>query len=190
MTEIYIKNMVCPRCIAAVRQTFEERGHQVEEIALGYARLGNELGTSEIEAVSAALREQGFELLDNGKNRLIEGIKTLVIDQVFHQNPAERKWNWSAQIADALSHDYNYLSTLFSANEGITIEQYIIRQKTERVKELLCYDELNLKEISYMLGYSSVAHLSSQFKRITSYTPTQFKAMNQKRNSRIHLDAV
>lgn len=182
--------MVCPRCISAVTQSFEDRGHSVEEVALGYVRLGADLEAPELAEMDRLLQEQGFEIIGDGRNRLVEGIKTLVIDNIFHQDAPVKKWNWSAMIADALNHDYNYLSTLFSATEGVTIEQYIIRQKTERIKELLCYNELSLKEISYMLGYSSVAHLSSQFKRITSYTPSQFKAMHQKRNSRIHLDAV
>jgi len=190
MTEIYIKNMVCPRCISAVRQIFEEHGLDVEEIVLGYARVGGSLDAPKTADISVALHAQGFELIDSGKNRLVEGIKTLIIDTIFHQGDAVRRWNWSAMIADSLSHDYNYLSTLFSATEGVTIEQYIIRQKTERVKELLCYNELSLKEIAFMLGYSSAAHLSTQFKRVTSYTPGQFKAMHHKRNNRIPLDAI
>ncbi|WP_407430847.1 helix-turn-helix domain-containing protein [Arcticibacter sp.] len=190
MTEIYIKNMVCPRCISAVRQILEEHGLDVEAIALGYARVGGSCEAARIAEIGKALQAQGFELIDSGKNRLVEGIKTLIIDMIFHQADGVRRWNWSAMIAEALSHDYNYLSTLFSATEGITIEQYIIRQKTERVKELLCYNELSLKEIAYMLGYSSAAHLSTQFKRVTTYTPGQFKAMHHKRNSRIPLDAI
>lgn len=190
MTEIYIKNMVCPRCISAVRQTLVEHHLSVEEVTLGYARVREDIDADKMGQIGASVSSQGFELLESGKNRLVEGIKTLVIDNIFHQEMSGRKWNWSAMIAEGLSHDYNYLSTLFSATEGITIEQYIIRQKIERVKELLCYDELSLKEISYILDYSSVAHLSAQFKRVTSYTPTQFKAMHQKQNTRIHLDSV
>lgn len=190
MTEIYIKNMVCPRCITAVRQILEENALGVESIVLGYARVNSALDDATTADISKALQAQGFELIDSGKNRLIEGIKTLIIDNIFHQSDAVRRWNWSAMIADSLSHDYNYLSTLFSATEGVTIEQYIIRQKTERVKELLCYNELSLKEIAYMLGYSSAAHLSTQFKRVTSYTPGQFKAMHHKRDNRIPLDAI
>lgn len=190
MREIYIKNMVCPRCISAVRQILEEHGLHVEEIVLGYARVGKSLDDARTMDLSEALRAQGFELIDSGKNRLVEGIKTLIIDTIFHQSDAVRKWNWSAMIADSLSHDYNYLSTLFSATEGVTIEQYIIKQKTERVKELLCYNELSLKEIAFMLGYSSAAHLSTQFKRVTSYTPGQFKVLNQNRSNRIPLDAI
>lgn len=190
MTEIYIKNMVCPRCISAVRQILEENGLGVEEVALGYARVTGPPDAISRPDISNALQAQGFELIDSGRNRLVEGIKTLIIDTIFHQEDAVRKWNWSAMIADALSHDYNYLSTLFSATEGITIEQYIIRQKTERVKELLCYNEYSLKEIAFKLGYSSAAHLSTQFKRVTSYTPGQFKAMHQKGDNRIPLDAI
>lgn len=190
MTEVYIKNMVCPRCISAVRQIFEERGLAIEDISLGYARLGGPLNSALAAEISQALQMEGFEWIDSGRNRLVEGIKTLIIDTIFHQEDAIRGCNWSATIAESLSHDYNYLSTLFSATEGATIEQYIIRQKTERVKELLCYNELSLKEIAFLLGYSSAAHLSTQFKRMTSHTPGQFKAMQHKRDNRIPLDAV
>lgn len=190
MTEIYIKNMVCPRCISAVRQIFEEHGLDVQEVSLGYVRVAGSLDTGKTAEINQALRNQGFEWIDNGRNRLVEGIKSLIIDKIFHQGDAVPQWNWSEMIADSLSHDYNYLSTLFSATEGVTIEQYIIRQKTERVKELLCYNELSLKEIAFVLGYSSAAHLSTQFKRITSFTPGQFKAMNLNRNIRIPLDAI
>ncbi|PRY53148.1 helix-turn-helix protein [Arcticibacter pallidicorallinus] len=190
MTEIYIKNMVCPRCISAVRQIIEEQGLLIESVVLGHARIGSVVDNVKIADIARALQSQGFELIDSGQNRLVEGIKTLIIDTIFHQADAVRRWNWSAMIADSLSHDYNYLSTLFSATEGITIEKYIIRQKAERVKELLCYNELSLKEIAYTLGYSSAAHLSTQFKRVTSYTPGQFKAMQHKRDNRIPLDAI
>lgn len=190
MTEVYIKNMVCPRCIAAVRQIFEDRELIIEDISLGYVRVGGLLDSSLAAEVNQSLKAQGFELIDSGKNRLVEAIKTLVISTIFHQEDGLRGCNWSATIAESLSHDYNYLSTLFSATEGVTIEQFIIKQKTERVKELLCYNELSLKEIAFSLGYSSAAHLSTQFKRVTSHTPGQFKAMQHKRDNRIPLDAV
>lgn len=182
--------MVCPRCIAAVGQILEDHDLDVEEIVLGYARVGSSIDAIRTADLREALRAQGFELIDSGKDRLVEGIKTLIIDTIFHRSDAVHRWNWSTMIGDSLSHDYNYLSTLFSATEGVTIEQYIIRQKTERVKELLCYNELSLKEIAFMLGYSSAAHLSTQFKRVTSYTPGQFKAMHNKRNNRIPLDGI
>ena len=167
MEELHIKNMVCDRCIAVVRQEFDKLGIKTSEVGLGVVKLEQKLDAKTKSAISEMLTLHGFELLDSDKSRLIEALKTVIISRVHHTDFVDVKVNWSVLLADELKHDYNYLSSLFSSVEGITLEQYIIRQKIERVKELLFYDELTLNEISYKLGYSSVQHLSSQFKKIT-----------------------
>ena len=124
--------------------------------------------------LSNNLHQLGFELLDDKRKKLIEQIKTLII-QSIHYNKEQPAKNYSAFIAENLHHDYSYLSKLFSETEGLTIEQFIINHKIEKVKELLVYDEKNLSEIAFETGYSSVAHLSAQFKKVTGLTPTVFK---------------
>jgi YesN/AraC family two-component response regulator len=128
--------------------------------------------------------------MDDRKAKLIESIKNKVINLIHHSDSKNRKFNWSTLLAEALHHDYNYLSSLFSSVEGITLEQYIIRQKIERVKELLFYGELNLSQIADELGYSSVAHLSSQFKKVTGLTPSELKKSRSIDHSRKPIDSV
>ncbi|MDP3468590.1 MAG: AraC family transcriptional regulator [Daejeonella sp.] len=174
--ELYIKNMVCNRCITAVQNVlFKLELHPID-VQMGMVRLKEDkLDEQKLLELNKHLNSLGFELLDKGKSRVIEQIKNLIIEKIFHSEFLEQKINWSGLISDKVFHEYSYLSSLFSSVEGITIEQYIIRQKIERVKELLFYDELNLGEIANKLGYSSIAHLSAQFKKVTGQTPTQFK---------------
>src|SRR5690606_1136589 len=127
---------------------------------------------------------------DSNTSRIIEQIKSVIIGEIHHTDNIELKINWSDFLADKLNHDYNSLSTLFSSVEGITIEHFIIRQEIERVKEFLFYDELTLSEISYKLGYSSVQHLSTQFKKTTGQTPTQFKSSRFVEKPRKPLDSI
>ena len=177
--EIYIKNMVCGRCIKVIQE---------ELVKLGLHPLKIELGTVKLEAeLTEVLNSVGFELLDGTRTRLIEQIKNAIINKIFHSENLDEKVNWSKLISDLCFLEYNYLSTLFSSVEGITIEQYIIRQKIERVKELLFYDELNLGEIANKLGYSSIAHLSAQFKKVTGQTPSLFK---KARTTRKAIDSI
>ncbi|MGB4399804.1 MAG: AraC family transcriptional regulator [Daejeonella sp.] len=187
MLELHIKNMVCNRCITAVRNELLASGLHPVVVEMGVVQLEEEeLDEESRIKLGARLTDLGFELLDNNRTRMIGQIKTLVIEKVHHSDDLDDKVNWSKLISDQLFHDYNYLSTLFSSVEGITLEQYIIRQKIEKVKELLFYDEFNLSEIAVKLGYSSIAHLSAQFKKITGQTPSQFKktrAIDMKRNS-------
>src|SRR5690606_8974309 len=129
--------------------------------------------------LDASLENLGFERIDDRKGRLIENIKKVVLEVIHGNKLQKQKYNWSVILSEKLHYDYNYLSGLFSSVEGITLEQYIIRQKTERAKELLFYDELTLTEIADLLGYSSVAHLSGQFKKVTGFTPSQFKKMKK-----------
>lgn len=190
MIELYIKNMVCQRCILVVRQELVKLGLEPVMVDLGSVKLTEGLSEAIKSELSARLRSQGFELLDDAKTRLIERIKNIIISKIHHEEILDIKVNWSDLLVDQIHQDYNSLSTLFSTLEGITLEQYIIRQKIERVKELLFYDELNLSEISYKLGYSSVQHLSTQFKKITGETPSHYKKSRTGENSRKPLDSV
>lgn len=190
MTELYIKNMVCQRCILVVKDELEKLNLAPEKVELGYAVLNGTPDPETSARLAMALTAHGFELLDNSKTRLIESIKNLIINRIHHQETVDLKVNWSDLLADELHQDYNSLSTLFSSVEGVTLEQYIIRQKIERVKELLFYDELTLSEISYKVGYSSVQHLSTQFKKVTGQTPTQYKTSRSEANLRKPLDSV
>jgi len=149
--------------------------------------LEKELGIEQKANLEKTLVELGFELIDDKKNRLIENIKKIIIELVQKQN-SDLKTNLSDYLSNKLHHDYNYISNLFSEVEGTTIEKYFIAQKIEKVKELLVYDELSLSEIAYKLNYSSVAHLSNQFKKVTGLTPTYFK--NIKEIKRKPLDEV
>ncbi|HYC86621.1 MAG TPA: AraC family transcriptional regulator [Chryseosolibacter sp.] len=191
MTTLYIKNMVCNRCILAVRHLLESQGLRPEKVALGEVTLGVEApGPEELQKLDHALLELGFERIDDRKARLIESIKNKVIKMIHHCDKLDLKVNWSRILAEELHYEYNYLSNLFSSVEGITLEQYIIRQKIEKAKELLFYDELNLSEIAGKLGYSSVAHLSAQFKKVTGFTPSELKKSRNREQQRKPLDAI
>jgi AraC family transcriptional regulator len=185
MTQIlYIKNMVCPRCIRVVREELEKAGLAVEEVKLGEARV---LGATDTARIGEILKANGFELLEDKNIRLVEKIKSLIIDLVHHRGEPINE-NYSSYLSRETGKDYSVLSHLFSEAENITIEKYIINQKIEKVKELLVYNELSLSEIAYMLGYSSVAYLSSQFKQVTGFTPSGFKKL--KSHGRKTIDSV
>ena len=171
---IHIKNMVCNRCIKAVKDTFNEAGYNPVSVILGEVETEQDVDPESMSGISLELEKQGFEIIDDGKSRIIEKIKNLIIEHVHH-NPDNQKFNLSTIIESSLNKDYNYLSNLFSSVEGVTIEKYFIHQKIEKVKELLVYNELTLSEIAYKLGYSSVAHLSGQFKKVTGLTPSHFR---------------
>ena len=176
--KLAIKNMVCQRCVTAVKNILEEEGLNPENITLGEVTLKEEQLTREQQnALDKKLLSAGFERIDDKKSRLIEKIRNIIIEKV-HYSTGHINLNWSDIITETLPYDYKYLSNLFSSVEGITIEQYIIRQKVEKAKELIIYDELNLSEIAFKLGYSSIAHFSSQFKKITGMTPTAFKNLS------------
>ena len=177
---LFIKNMVCARCRQAVRQILESLALHPLSVELGEVSIAEALSPARKTALSKALAEAGFELIDDRSSRLIGQIKTMIIGWVHHgeEQPAQK---WSEVISKALHQDYSSLSRLFSETEGITIEQYFIQQKIERVKELMIYDELSLSQIALELDYSSVAHLSAQFKKVTGMTPTYFKNGQDKR---------
>lgn len=185
--KLYIKNMVCNRCKMVVKYELEKLDLHPASIELGEVELTAELSAEKKQQLDLALQGAGFELIDDKKSRIIERIKTLIVELV-HRNNSELKTNLSDHLSKQLHHDYHYLSNLFSEVEGTTIEKYFIAQKIEKVKELLVYDELSLSEIAFRLNYSSVAYLSSQFKRVTGLTPSHFK--NIKGTKRKSLDEV
>lgn len=183
--------MVCQRCVMAVEKMFNNLGLHIQKVALGEIQLlEDELQEDQLQAIDQSLIALGFERIDDRKARLIETIKSIVIHKIHHVDEVDRKFNWSTMLAEELHYEYNYLSNLFSSVEGITLEQYIIRQKIERAKELLFYDELNLSEIANKLGYSSVAHLSSQFKKITGFSPSELKKSRTQEQTRKPLDRL
>ena len=174
-----IKNMVCNRCIKVVKEEIEKLNYRVLEVSLGELVLDSEekIDRNKIKNV---LEENGFELIDDKHSRLIEKIKLIVIEKIRELSEENvSKVNFAKEIIEETHLSYQYISTLFSSIEGITIEKYIILQKIEKVKELLVYDELTLSEIAYRLEYSSVQHLSNQFKKVTGLTPSYFKQFKE-----------
>lgn len=187
--KLYLKNMVCDRCTLVVQNLLKELLLTPISVQLGEVDLGDTvLDGEQLDSFRLRVEALGFELMNDKKSQLIEAIKKQLIRFVHGQEQMEKQ-KLSDYLGQSLHHDYTYLSHLFSAVEGITIEQYLIHQKLERVKELLVYDELSLTEIAYRLGYSSVAHLSRQFKKITGMTPTTFKQLRDP-SQRQSLDKV
>lgn len=186
---IYIKNMVCNRCIKVVRDEFEKLGLVIKNIQLGEVEVINDEAKLDMKKINDVLVANGFELLNNKNAKTIEKVKILIIDLMKTVDSGKDiNINFHEYLAQQTGLNYNYLSTLFSSLEGTTIEKYIIHLKIEKVKELIVYNELTLSEISYRLGYSSVQHLSNQFKKITGLTPSYFKSLKHK--SRQTLDSI
>ncbi len=182
--KLYIKNMVCSRCKMMVEQELKTAGFTPAYVELGEAELRNNPGKDELETLNKRLKNLGFELIDDKKARIIEKIKNHIVELVHHSEHS-LKINLSHYLADKLHYDYTYLSNLFSEVEATTIEKYFIAQRIERVKELLVYNELSLSEIADALGYSSVAYLSSQFKKVTGLTPTFYKSLKERKRKNI-----
>lgn len=182
---VNIKNMVCPRCIRVVREELTNAGAVMGEVTLGSAEILNDMDTDRLASV---LKNSGFELIEEKSAKLVNTIKAFVINLIRSGSLEDQKVKISVLLEQELGKDYNYLSQLFSQTENTTLEKYIIAQKTEQVKEWLVYDELTLSEMAYKLGYSSVAHLSSQFKQVTGFTPSEFKKL--KHHNRKSLDEV
>ena len=180
MVTLFIKNMVCDRCVLVVAGELKKIGINAQKITLGEVTLEKELTADQKEQLDKALLDLGFEPIDSKKGRIIEKIKTVIINMVHHSDHDE-KTNLSDLLSKALHHDYDYLSNLFSEVEGITIEKYFIAQKIEKVKELLVYDELSLSEIALRMHYSSVAYLSNQFKKVTGLTPSHFRQIRDEK---------
>jgi AraC-like DNA-binding protein len=176
--------MVCSRCKLVVKSELEKLGLRPISVELGEVELENENIENQKEELLQRMHSLGFDLIDDKKSKIIERIKNLIIELIYSKNN-ELSVNLSDYLAQDLLQDYNSLSNLFSEVESITIEHYFISQKIERVKELLTYDELSLSEIAFQLNYSSVAHLSNQFKKNTGLTPTHFKKLKGKKRQQI-----
>ncbi len=172
--------MVSLRCKMMVKEELKKLGIRYVVVDLGTAEILEDITAQQHEQLKVNLLKSGLELLDDKKSILIEKVKNVIIEMIHYTDDLPEV-NYSDYISKKLDYDYTYLSNLFSEVKGITIQQFIIIHKIERVKELLLYDELNLTQISYKLNYSSVAHLSNQFKKITGLTPTFFKKIKQKR---------
>jgi len=177
--ELAIKNMVCLRCIKVVKQVLDEMKIPYNKVELGKASLTQEIDSGQIGVLRKKLQDEGFDIVEDSKAAIVEKIKNLLIDLVYHKELDEWKENLSIYLSRHLNKDYTVLSQLFSALENTTIEQFFIIQKIEKVKEMLVYDQLQLSEIAWKMGYSSVAHLSGQFKKITGFTPSDFKKLKQ-----------
>jgi AraC-like DNA-binding protein len=171
----------------AVRQVLNDEGIDYRHLQLGEVELSAQLSAEQLEKLSVRLKSIGFELLDDKKSRIVEKIKSTIIS-IIHHSDDELNLKLSALLTDKLGKDYHYLTTLFSSVEGITIEKYTILQRIEKVKELMMYNEMTLSEIAFDMGYSSVQHLSQQFKKVTGLTPTQFREL--KENTRKPLDSI
>lgn len=181
---LYIKNMVCGRCKMVVQTEIEKLGWHPLAVNLGEVDIAENLTDAQKQSLSQVLQSFGFELIDDKKSRTIERIKNRIIEVVHHRDN-DLRTNLSHYLSEELGQDYSALSNLFSEVEGTTIEQYFIAQKIEKVKELLMYNELSLSEIAWQLNYSSVAHLSNQFKKITGFTPTYFRQLKDKKRKQI-----
>ncbi|MCX6234084.1 MAG: AraC family transcriptional regulator [Bacteroidetes bacterium] len=185
--KLFIKYMVSIRCKMVVKSELDKLALHYRKVDLGEVDVRENITPEQRDQLKTSLLKSGLELMDDKKAILIEKIKTIIIEMI-HYADEPPKTNFSDYLCEKLNYDYTYLANLFSEVTGITIEHYIIAHKIERVKELLIYDELNLTEISYKLNYSSVAHLSNQFKKVTGLTPTFFKQL--KRKKRLTLNNV
>jgi AraC family transcriptional regulator len=174
--KLYIKNMVCPRCITSVEQILKRNHLQAKYVRLGEVELVKKPAARQIEIFTKELLETGFELLDDQKTQLIEEVKNLLIQKVQNGN-VEEHFSLTKFIGEKVFKDYSAVSKLFSQLESITLEQFFNLQKIEKVKEWLMYNEQSLTQIAFNLGYSSTQHLSSQFKNLTGMTPSQFKKL-------------
>ena len=180
--KLFIKNMVCIRCKMVVKSELENLGVHYTTVELGEVEIMEDLSPEKQERLSIALKKTGLELMDDKKSILVEKIKAVIIELVHYQED-QLKVNLSDYMSEKLNHNYTHLASLFSEVKGITIEQFYLAHKIEKVKELLVYDDLTLTEIAYKLNYSSVAHLSNQFKKITCLTPSHFKSLKQVRSN-------
>jgi AraC-like DNA-binding protein len=177
---LYIKYMVSLRCKIVVKDELKKLGIKFAIVDLGMVELPDSIDAGQYERLKENLLKSGLELLDDKKSILIEKIKNVIIEMI-HYSDELPKINYSDYISEKLCYDYTYLSNIFSEVKGINIQHYIITHKIERVKELLLYDELNLTEIAYKLHYSSVAHLSNQFKKVTGLSPSFYRKLKNKR---------
>ena len=176
--------MVGNRCKIAVKEELKKLDLHFMVVDLGEVEIMENITLEQRQQLKIALLDYGLELMDDKKSMLIEKIKNIIIEMVHHSTE-NIKINFSDYLSQLLNHDYTYLSNLFSEVQGTTIEQFIISHKIERIKELIIYGELNITEIAWKMNYSSVAHLSSQFKKVTGLSPSHFKKLKDKRRSPI-----
>ena len=177
--KIFIKNMVCVRCQMVVKSELEKLGLQYTYVKIGEAEIVEDLQHDVLEQLNTGLKKAGLALMDDKKSILVEKIKSAIIELV-HFTEDQIKVNLSDFLSEKLEYDYTYLANQFSEINGVTVEKFYLTHKIERVKELIVYGDLNLSEIAYNMHYSSVAHLSNQFKKFTGMTPTQFKMLKNK----------
>lgn len=182
--KLYIKYMVSNRCKIVVRLALKELGLHFVMLELGEVDIMEKLTQEQRESLKNTLAEDGLELMDDKRSILIEKIKNTIIGMVHHSDEI-LKINFSNYLSEKLNHDYQYLSNIFSQVQGISIEQFIILHKVEKIKELLVYGELNISEISYSMNYSSSAHLCTQFKKVTGLTPSAFRKLKEKKRKPI-----
>lgn len=182
--KLYIKYMVSLRCKMIVKEALEKLGLHDTALDLGLVEILEEITPEQRLSLKETLGRSGLELLDDKRSILIDKIKTVIIEMIHYSDELPTV-NYSDYISEKLDYDYTYLSNIFSEVKGITIQHFIIMHKIEKVKELLLYDEMNLSEISYKLHYSSVSHLSNQFKKITGLSPSFFKKLRQKRTANL-----
>lgn len=182
--KLHIKFMVSARCKLAVKEVLKNMGLHYLIVDLGEVDVMEKLTLNQREELKAALLSAGFELMDDKRAVLIEKIKNVIVEMV-HYSEELIKINFSDYLSEKLQHDYTYLANLFSEVQGTTIEQFIIAHKVERIKELIIYDELNITEIAYKMNYSSVAHLSNQFKKVTGLSPMHFKKLKERTRNQL-----
>ena len=173
--KLAVKNMVCGRCLLVVRQQLQALNFNVKDIGLGWVEIEPEANADQLNTITSAFKVVGFELIDDYKTKLVEQIKNIITHTVQHSDLSELNLNFSTLLTEKLQKAYSYLSNLFSEQEDNTIEHYIIQQKVEKIKELMEYNDLNLNEIAFKMGYSSSAHLSAQFKKITGFSPSSYR---------------
>ena len=182
--KLFIKYMVSLRCKMMVKEELKKLGLHFIVVELGEIEIMETISDEQREQLKKALLNSGLELMDDKRAVLIERIKNVIVEMIHNADELPEK-NYSTYISEKLNHDYTYLSNIFSEVKGITIQQFIIIHKVERIKELIIYDELNITEIAYKMNYSSVAHLSNQFKKVTGFTPSHFKQLKDKRRTPI-----
>ncbi len=183
--KVYVKNMVCARCKTAIRNELDKAALEYMTVELGEIELTEQPTDKQLKIFKSGIESLGFQLIEDKSARQVNQIKKIIIERVRGQNSQKRKLKFSAFVSDAMHKDYTSLSNLFSGIEGTTIEQYLISQKIEFVKELLVYNEYSLAEIADQLAYSSVQHLSNQFKKITGLTPSHFKKIGARKRQPI-----
>ena len=179
---LFIKYMVSNRCKIVVKEILRELGLHFILVDLGEVDIMETISDEQRELLKNELLESGLELMDDKKSILIEKIKTIIIEMIHHTEE-DIKINFSDYLSEKLHHNYNYLANMFSEVQGITIEHFIINHKVEKIKELMIYGELTITEIAYKMNYSSVAHLSTQFKKVTGLSPSHFKQLKDKRRN-------